>query len=76
MKDFDRYSREYYLQTKSFKIKNVIKNYQLPNSDELHTMICGYENCGNYDDLWLFDSAESLDYDLYEKEIWKLKSKQ
>ena len=72
MRDFDRYSKELYFQTKNFMLKDVLTKYQLPNRDELHSMICGYGKSGEYLDTTLYDGAESIDYYKYEKELWKL----
>lgn len=72
MKDFEKYSKEFYLKTKNFSLSKVLKNYQLPNSDNLHNMICGYNFKGEFEDTKLFDRAESIDYLNYEKELWNL----
>lgn len=72
MKDFDRYAKELYFQSKKVCLKDVIESYQLPNNDELHSMICGYGKTGEYFDTALYDCSESIDYFKYEKELWKL----
>ncbi len=73
MKDFDRYSKEFFLATKSFSLRSVITSYQLPNSEELHSMICGYGSLNLCDET--FSSAEAIDYFSYEKELWKANKK-
>ena len=73
MKDFDRFSKEFFMATKDFSISGVLTRYQLPNSDELHNMICGYVGFSEFGDARLFDEAESIDYLKYEKELWNLK---
>ena len=72
MKDFERYSKEFYLSTKNILLKDVIKSYQLPNSKDLHSMICGYKCLDEFEDTKLYDKAESIDYFEYEKELWNL----
>ena len=72
MKDFERYSKEFFLATKRFTLKDVTTSYQLPNSEDLHNMICGREKLGEFEDARLFDTAESIDYFEYEKELWNL----
>jgi len=74
MKDFERFSKEFYLATKNFTLKSALTSYQLPNSDDLHNMICGYGYMGEFEDTRLFDSAESIDYRKYEKELWNLEN--
>ena len=70
MKDFDKLNRE--LSAKSLKLKDVLKEYSLPNSEEIHSMICGYSYERTLSDTLLFDVAESIDYFKYEKELCKL----
>ena len=70
--DFDRYCKELYTMTEKVGLKDVITSYQLPNNDDLHSMICGYGKTGEYFDTTLFDGAESIDYFKYEKELWRL----
>lgn len=72
MRDFDRYSKEFYLKTKNLSLQDVITSYQLPNSKDLHNMICGYK-FGEFEDAKLYDTAQSIDYFEYEKELWNLK---
>ena len=71
MRDFDRYSKEFYISTKNARLSDVLTHYELPNDEELHSMICGYKNAGKFDDTLFFD-AESIDYFKYEKELWRL----
>lgn len=75
MKDFDRYSKEFYMASSSFIAEMVTKSYQLPNSADIHNMICGYKG-QEFKDATLFDSAESIDYKMYEKELWKIEKNQ
>lgn len=72
MKDFDRYCKELYFASRKVCLSDVVSSYQLPNDDELHSMICGYGKTGEYLDATLYDNAESIDYFKYEKELWKL----
>ena len=72
MRDFDRYSKEFYITTKNFCLHDVLKHYQLPKNEDLHSMICGYVELGEYLDTALYDNAESIDYFKYEKELWRL----
>ncbi|MDY2695730.1 MAG: hypothetical protein SOV27_01030 [Eubacteriales bacterium] len=69
MKDFDKLNKE--LSVKSRKLQDVLKEYALPNSDEIHNMICGYSYTRNISDIELYDTAESIDYFRYEKELCK-----
>lgn len=71
MKDFDRYRKEFYISTKGFALKDVLTHYQLPNEEDLHSMICGYGKSGEFGDIELSEIAESIDYFKYEKELWK-----
>ena len=71
VKDLDRYSKEFYFNTRGFCLEKVLTKYQLPNTEEIHSMICGYKNNEFYDKQ-LFDYAESIDYFKYEKELWKI----
>ena len=73
MKDFDRLNQE--LQTKSIKLKDVLTEYALPNSEEIHNMICGYSYSRLSPDVQLFETAESIDYFKYEKELCKLEKR-
>lgn len=70
MDDFKKLNKE----LSNIHLKNVLTEYALPNSEEIHNMICGYsfsrELCG---DVELFETAESIDYFKYEKELCKLK---
>ncbi len=70
MRDFERLNSE--LSCKSTLLKDVLNEYALPNSEEIHTMICGYSYSRNVQDTTLFDVAESIDYFRYEKELCKL----
>lgn len=69
MNDFDKLNKE--LSFKSVKLKDVLKEYALPNSEEIHNMICGYSYSRDISDVQLFDTAESIDYFRYEKELCK-----
>lgn len=69
MNDFDKLNKE--LSFKSIKLKDVLKEYALPNSEEIHNMICGYSYSREISDIQLFDTAESIDYFRYEKELCK-----
>lgn len=69
--DFNEYRKEFYKQTHDFFAKEELTHYELPNSHELHNMICGYRECV-FEDRQLFDTIESIDYLKYEKELWKL----
>ena len=71
MKDFERYSKEFYLKTKNFSLSEVLKSHQLPNCNELHNMICTY-NKSAFEDTMLYTRAEFIDYLNYEKELWNL----
>lgn len=67
--DLRQYQLEFYKQTKGFSGQNIINHYQLPNKEELHTMIYGY---GNYlDDKIIYDLSESVDYFNYERHLWR-----
>ena len=70
--DFDRFSKEFFLKTKNVTLKDILKNYQLPNYEDLHNMICGSALWFDFDDKSLYDRAESIDYFDYEKELWNL----
>ena len=72
MRDFDRYSKEFFISTNNFSLERVMKSYQLPNSIYLHNMICGYKNMSEYEDSLMFEDAESIDYFNYEKALWNL----
>lgn len=69
MNDFDKLNKE--LSFKSVKLKDVLKEYALPNSEEIHNMICGYSYSREISDIQLFDTVESIDYFRYEKELCK-----
>lgn len=69
MKDFDKLNKE--LSVKSRKLQDVLKEYALPNSDEIHNMICGYAYSRDVADTILYETAESIDYFRYEKELCK-----
>ena len=69
MSDFDKLNKE--LNHKSLKLKDVLREYALPNSEEIHNMICGYSYSRNIGDTRLFEVAESIDYFKYEKELCK-----
>lgn len=68
--DFEKYRKEFYKQSNRFRLEDVLNHYELPNSEELHSMICEYG--GAFEDKILFDAAESIDYLKYEKELWNL----
>ena len=72
MNDFDRYSKEFYLATKKFSLRNVLKCYQLPKSIELHNMICNSKDYFAVEEKILFDTSEAIDFFEYEKELWNL----
>ena len=72
MSDFDRYNKEFYISTKNFSIDKVLKSYQLPNFEKLHTMVCGESFAGEFEDAKLYTDAESIDYFKYEKALWNL----
>lgn len=74
MNNFEKYGKEFYLKTKNFKLEDVLTHYDLPNSDSLHSMICGYAN-DYISDTRIFDDAESIDYFKYEKVLWSLNKK-
>lgn len=67
--DFDRYNQEFLRHLEVFVVIDVNKQYQLPNDDELHNMICGYKHIIR-EDLIGFN-AVSMDYFNYEKGLWK-----
>lgn len=69
MNDFDKLNKE--LSFKNIKLKDVLNEYALPNSEEIHNMICGYSYSRDISDIQLFDTAESIDYFRYEKELCK-----
>ena len=71
MKDFDSLKKEYAQSLKQTNLNKVLTSYALPNSDELHSMICGYAQLKLDADTHLFENAESIDYFNYEKELWK-----
>ena len=73
MKEFDRYSKEFYLKTEGFTLEKVLTYYQLLNSNDLHNMICGYKSLESFSDSKLYDVANSIDYFEYEKELWNLR---
>ena len=75
MNNFEKYSKEFYLKTKNFKLEDVLTHYDLPNSDSLHNMICGCSDYSYVSDTRLFDDAESIDYFKYEKVLWSLNKK-
>ena len=68
MYDFEKLNKEF---KTNIKLKDVLKEYALPNSDEIHNMICGYSYTRNISDIELYDTAESIDYFRYEKELCK-----
>ena len=67
--DLKQYQSEFYKKTKGFSGLEILKHYEYPNSEELHTMICGYVE--SFDDMQLFDRAESIDYFKYERQLWR-----
>lgn len=73
MKDSSKLNRE--LLSKSLKLIDVLNVYALPNSEEIHNMICGYSYVQLTHDTRLFDVAESIDYFRYEKELCKQSTK-
>ena len=70
MKDFERYKSELFNKTKCFESNLALMHYRLPKSNKLHSMICGVEF--EFKDNDLYARAESIDYFMYEKEIWNL----
>lgn len=72
MKDFDKLNKE--LNAKSVNLNQVLSSYALPNSEEIHNMICGYSYSRQTADTQLFETAESIDYFRYEKELCKTQS--
>ena len=71
MKDFERYSKEFYLKIKNFTLTDATKSHHLPNSEDLHNMVCNYGK-SEFEDTMLFDRAEFVDFLNYEKELWNL----
>ena len=71
MKDFKKYQTEIYSATKNFCVKDVLQTHYLPNYDELHSMVYGYKDA-LMTDQELFDTAQGIDYQNYESELWKL----
>ncbi len=71
MNDFKKLNKEL---SENIHLKNVLTEYALPNSEEIHSMICGYSFSRELgDEIALFETAESIDYFKYEKELCKLK---
>ncbi|MBE7075150.1 MAG: hypothetical protein E7376_04150 [Clostridiales bacterium] len=73
MKDLEKYKQELNKASKHLKLEDVLTHHALPNSEEIHNMICGYANQRLSQDTQLFETAESIDYFKYEKELWKSK---
>ena len=67
--DLRQYQKEYFKRLNGFSGIDIINEYECPNSQELHNMICGYGEV--YDDMSMFDRAESIDYLKYERQLWK-----
>ena len=72
MNNIREYKQELFNATKTYKLKDVINLYALPNEEELHSMICGYGYNYLENDTNLFDVAQSIDYFKYEKELWRI----
>jgi len=72
MKDFGKYKDELEFSTKSFNVDDCLKYYALPNSEEIHNMICNYSENFLGDDVQVFETAHNLDFLKYEKELCKL----
>ena len=70
--DFNKYKKEFCRVVKGFSVIDVLTHYELPNLDDMHMMVCGYSGY-DFEDRRLFDTAESIDYIKYEKELWKQK---
>ena len=68
--DFENYIKELYKKSQRFVSDQIVCEYNLPNWEELHSMICGYAY--DFEDKQIFDNAESIDFVKYEKELWKL----
>lgn len=53
--------------------KVIQKNYTLvlPKINNFHSMVCGYKNIKLSDDYFLFENIDLIDYQIYEKELWK-----
>ena len=68
MYDFEKLNNEF---KTNIKLKDVLTEYALPNSEEIHNMICGYSYTREIGDTQLFETAESIDYFRYEKELCK-----
>ena len=67
--DFKRYQQEFYKATNGFDEIDALSHFECPNKEELHSMICGYSQ--TIEDTQLFDSAESIDYFKYERQLWR-----
>ena len=70
VKDFEKYSKEFFYETRLFNPENTLAHYRLPNSEKIHSMICGEKYVFESEEL--FTTAESIDYLKYEKELWNL----
>lgn len=75
MKDFDLLQKEYLAINTKKQTLDILNEYALPNSQDLHNMICGYCELRLDDDTNLFETAESIDYFKYEKELCRIKRK-
>ena len=71
MIDYEKINKE--LSLKNIRLKDVLTEYALPNSEEIHSMICGNSYSRNTSDIQLFERAESIDYFKYEKELCNTK---
>lgn len=72
MKDFDKLNKQ--LCSKRINLSQVLTSFALPNSEEIHNMICGYSYSRETSDTQLFEVAESIDYFKYERELCKTQS--
>lgn len=68
--DIEKFIKEFYKTSDRPYSRERLIEYELPNSYELHSMICGYSY--EFEDKELFDRAESIDYLKYERQLWKL----
>ena len=67
--DLRQYQREFFKSIYNFDFNEILTHYELPNNEELHTMVCGYNEL--FKDAFIFDCAESIDYLKYERQLWK-----